>query len=500
MDAPLSARDPPADSATGRLVVKNTLYLTLSQALTVPLSILMNAMAARYLGAEAFGYVYLAHTLSTFGFLAVAWGHEGVLPAEVARDHSLAGIMLGSTLAWRAALSVVVYVALALGCRLLGYGLELQWALGLTVIGFAIASFVSACKDTIRGLERADIPAYAHVGQQLLAALLVVPVLLLGGKLRAVILAQAVAAAFVLVAIWRTLRPVGVGAVSARTSVVKMLFKGGTPFVFFNLAMVLQPNIDAVILSKLAPIDVMGWYAVSRRLLGLLMFPAAALIGALYPTLCRLYAEDIGSFRRTASGALRAVSLLVVPVALGCALFADIGAAIFGKEAFGRAGENLAVLAVFVFLVYFSMPLGTAILASGKQRAWSVVQSLCVVVSVVLDPLLVPYFQRRTGNGAVGLCIATVFSELVVIGCGVALVPRGVFDRRLVRSILLACVAGAAMAAAARLARPLTSFVAAPISLLVYAAALRVTGAVEKEQADAIRGFVGQKLARFRAR
>ena len=67
-----------ATSATRRLVAKNTLYLTVSQALAMPLAIVANAVAAHYLGAEAFGYAYLATTLCAFGFLAVGWGHEGL--------------------------------------------------------------------------------------------------------------------------------------------------------------------------------------------------------------------------------------------------------------------------------------------------------------------------------------------------------------------------------------------------------------------------------------
>jgi O-antigen/teichoic acid export membrane protein len=234
--------------------------------------------------------------------------------------------------------------------------------------------------------------------------------LLAGGTLRHAIAGQAVAATIVLVFVWRTLKPVGVGTVSVRKDVVKSLFTGGTPFVVFSVAMVLQPNIDAVILSKFAPTDVMGWYAIARRLVGLLVFPAGALIGALYPTLSRLFTEDLEAYKQTASGALRGVSLLVVPVALGCALFPDIGALIFGQEAYGRAGEDLVVLAAFLFLLYFSMPLGTAVLASGKQKQWSIIQSLCVGVSAILDPVLVPWFQRRTANGALGLCVATVIS------------------------------------------------------------------------------------------
>src|SRR3978361_1482813 len=87
--------------ATGQRVVRNTVYLTASQAVTVPLAVLVNALTARYLGAESFGSIYLAGTFASFGALAVGWGHDGVLPAMVAQDHSVAGALLGSSLVWR---------------------------------------------------------------------------------------------------------------------------------------------------------------------------------------------------------------------------------------------------------------------------------------------------------------------------------------------------------------------------------------------------------------
>jgi len=407
--------------------------------------------------------------------------------------------MLGSSLAWRAGTSIIVYAALAFGCYLLKYPAELQWALGLTSLLTTLTYFVATCKDTIRGLERTDIPAYVHVGQQLLAALFVVAALLLGGKLRATLFVQSIAGVIVLAAMWPALRPAGVGALSVRWTTIKSLFNGGTPFVVYGVAMALQPNIDAVFLSKLAPLEVMGWYAVSRRLVGTLLLPATALINALYPTLCRLHATDQNSFARTTNGALRTISLLVVPVALGCALFPELGVALFSRQSFRPAEDNLRVMALLVALVYFSMPIGTCILAAGKQRAWSIVQSLCIVTSLVLDPLLVPVFQRRTGNGGLGLCVAAVVSELIVIAFGVGLAPKGIFDRRLVRLMLLALASGAAMTLVALITKPLMPFVAVPLSLLTYVLGLWLTGAIDEDQMAAIRGTMGRGFSRLAA-
>jgi len=485
------------DQALGRLVAKNTFYLTVSQALTIPIAILVNATLARFLGPSDFGLLYLASTLCGFGFLVVNWGHDSALPALIARDRPRAGALLGSSLAWRIGSALVVYVVLAAGSLILGYGSELQWALGLTFVISGFASLIGACKDTIRGFERTDIPAYVHVGQQFLTALVIVPALFFGGRLRLSLFVQIPVSAVVLVLIWRSLRTVGIETLSARKPELKSLLQIGTPFVFLNLAMALQPNIDAVFLSKLAPSEVMGWFAVSRRLIGVLLFPASALIGALYPTLCRLHTEDREAFARVSRGAFSSVALLAVPFAVGCGLYPEIGVALFSRTSFREAEDNLRILSVFLFLVYFSMPLGTCILAAGRHRASSIVQCICVAVSAILDPILIPLFQKHSGNGGLGLCVAAVISEALVVICGVALAPRGIFDRSLLKSLALAVASGALMALVAHLLHPLVPpLLSAPAALVVYALAVWWTGAVDESQVARIKATVARRFAR----
>jgi O-antigen/teichoic acid export membrane protein len=296
----------------------------------------------------------------------------------------------------------------------------------------------------------------------------------------------------------RASKRVGIGALEVRRANFAILLALGTPFVFNDIAMALQPVVDAMFLSRLAPVETVGWYAATRRLIGLLILPATSLIGGLYPTLCRLWAESKDAYAGTVRGALNGVALLAAPAALGCALYPEIGVAIFGEKDFGPAENNLRVMAVFLFLVYLTMPLGTAVLAAGKQRAWSVIQSLCIIVSVALDPVLVPWFQVRTGNGGIGLCVAAVISESFVIIGAIALVPRGVLDRSVLRTVALALLSGAAMAAVAfALKNRITPFVAAPVAVLTYIAVALISGAITKSQRDAVLGVLRRRFARF---
>ncbi|HEX3776574.1 MAG TPA: oligosaccharide flippase family protein [Polyangiaceae bacterium] len=483
---------------TSRLVFRNTMLLTMAQVLGVPLSILLNGVTARYLGAGALGYMYLGTTFNSFAFLAVDWGQGGALPALVATERENAGTLLGTSLVWRAIMMVIVLCGLNVACHILGYGLELRWAVSLVWVGYALGSVIDACQHTILGFERTDIAAIRQVFGSLVTILVVIPILMLGGSLIQSLVGHAAVMVIVAGYTWLAVRTTPIGALSFDRSTLKRLLQRGTPFVFITLAMVLQPNIDAIFLSKLSPPEVVGWHAASRKLIGALLFPVSALIGALYPTLCRLHASDELEFRRVASGALRATALLVLPIALCCAFYPDVGISIYSTTSFKPAEDNLRVLSLFLLIVYFTMPLGVCLIASQRQRIWAVVQSLCLVVSVVLDPLLVPWFQRRTGNGGLGICVAAVVSELIVLGCGVALAPRGVFDRALARVLLLALLAGAAMAGIAVALRGLSSFVSAPIALSAYVGVLWFTGAIEPSYVAAMRRFVERKILRRR--
>jgi O-antigen/teichoic acid export membrane protein len=501
--APLSteqaaAADVPLRQAQGHSLLKNTLYLSIAQAVTIPLAVVSNALIGRYLGSEEFGYLYLASTLCSFAVLPLEWGQQGALPALVARDRPKAATYLGTSLAWRGLMGVLISGALALICLALGYDTGVRWAVALSFALAILNSFAGAFKDTIRGFERTDIPAFSHVAQQVLALLVTVPVLLLGGHLKGLLTAYLPVAFFTVLYLHRALRSMGTGALSYTRAALNQLFSLGTPFVFFWLAMALQPQVNAMFLSKLVPAEVIGWYGVSQRLIGLILFPASALIGALYPTLCRLYTEDKEQFVGTSRNSLYGVSLLAIPAAVGTGLFPELGVAIFGSEEFSGAADHLRLMSVFVFLVYFSMPLGTSILAANKQKAWALVQCVCILVGVVGNPLLIPYFQTTMKNGAIGTCITLVVAETVVVGCGIALSPRGLFDRGFFKSMALSAVAGAAMVGVALVTKPISMFLAVPASLLTYSVVAWFSGAVQPSTVAQIKGFLGRKFARFR--
>lgn len=483
------------NSAPQRLILRNTLLLVGAQVLAAPLSILINAVAARRLGPTDFGQLYLATTFSSLAFLVVEWGQPGTLTGMVARDRSRAGELLGSGLTLRLALLPLVLLTLVGACALAGYDPRFLRVLSWVLLAAAFGTVAGACQDIMRGYERTDIAGASIVATQLLGVSIVVPTLLLVGSLTSLLIAQAACAAAGALVLVRLLPVLGVPRMSASRQTSRALLSAGTSFFLFNLINALQPNIDAVFLSKLASPEAIGWQAAARKLTGLLIFPASALTAALYPTLSRLFAEDREAFRSTTAAALRAIPAIALPIALSCALFPRVGINLFGESGYGPAAANLKILAVYILLLYVTMPLTAALLAAGRQRVWTAAQFGCVILSAVVDPWLIPWFQAQTGNGGLGVCIASAGAETMMVAAGLYLLPRDVLDRSIWRSYGSIAAAALVMTAVALALSGQSPYVAAPAALIAYAGCLWLTGGLGKSQVDLLWSLVRRKPA-----
>jgi lipopolysaccharide exporter len=476
-------------------VFRNTSLLLFAQVIVTPLSILVNAVAARSLGSASFGRLYQALTFTSFVFLFVEWGQSNVLTAKVATQRAAAGELLGSGICLRLGAALAALIAVPAICALARYDRDFIVVIALAMLGSTFATVTAACQDVFRGFERTDFAAASYVGWQLLSAAVVVPTLLAGGGLQVLLIVQVVCAAFATAFVLKVLPRMRVPRLHVRWSVVKDLFRSGHPFIVFGLVLLLQPLIDAAMMSKFAAPDSMGWYAAARKLVGILIFPAAALVAALYPTLCRLKVESDEAFRRTAADALYAVSICVVPVALGCGLFPQLGVAIFGQRNFGPAADDLRILAPYVFMVYFSMVIGSCLVSSGRQNGWTLVQLGSVIVSAVLDPPLIGWFQLHFGNGGRGVCVATVISEVMMLIGAVWMLPKAIFANMPLRKLASVLLSGAVMALVSFSTTALDELARALLAVMAYFLCLQVTGGVDLTQLQEFLGKVRRRTA-----
>ncbi len=465
-------------------VARNAAHLVLGQAGTTLLAVLLSAALGRSLGAAEFGTFFVLTSMTAFAFVVVEWGQGQYVVREVARRPSAASALLAGAVTNRGVGAVAAAAVTALSAALLGYDRRTCGLAALMLATLTPFFLAQAYGATFRGRERMDCDALVSVANKLLTFTFTVVALVLGGGLLGVILAQALAGLGALALAVVLGRRLGLAVARPSVAIARELVLGGTPIVAMSLAIAAQGYIDAVVLSKLAPPHVVGWYGAAKSILGTLVAPAALLGTAAFPAMSRAASDPVRLGAELRSS-MRPLLLLAAIGGVGTYLFADLGVAIvYGADRFGPASTVLKAFAPGLFLLFVDVLLGSAIVAAGRATALAVAKVLNLLAIVGLELLLVPVFQARNGNGAIGVVVAFAASEILMFGAAVLVIPRAALSRALFadlgRALLLA--AGTLVAAVSVPAGSESVAVgAAAITFVALAGALRLVRRADVE-------------------
>ena len=399
------------------------MYMVLGQVTTTALGIVFSAALARILGAADFGIYFLITSLTVFAYVLVDWGQQVYVIREVAHQPERSSILLGTALAMRVAGAALVAVPSGFAAWAFGYN-AITCFYYVVFLAVNLPFFLAQSYGMVfRACYRMGLDAWVWIINKMALLVLALIVLYLGSGLPGVFLAHALAGVLALVFAHLFYRRLTVNPLRYSPKVARELLVGGSVIMTAILATNIQPYIDAVILSKLAPSDVIGWYGAAKNILGTLVAPALILGTASFPRLVR--AAQGAQFKAEVQTAMRPILWLGALATSGTILFADDAIAIvYGKQQFGPAAIIMKVFATGCIMIFSNILLGGAFVAIGRARSFSVLKVASVVFCSALELVLIPLFQQRSGNGGIGAVAAFVASEFVVLGGGIALLWR----------------------------------------------------------------------------
>jgi O-antigen/teichoic acid export membrane protein len=248
------------------------------------------------------------------------------------------------------------------------------------------------------------------------------------------------------------------------------------------------------------PADAIGWYGAARNIMGSLMAPAGIIGAAAFPRLSRA-AKDHAEFGAEVRAVLRPILWLGALAAVGTFLFADAAISlVYGNRGgFAPAGMIMKVFAPGFFLLFIDILLGNALTALGRATAFSVGKIVSVVVSTVLDIILVPMLQRRTGNGGIGVVTAFLLSEVCVFGGAVVFMPKGSLGKGAILDFVRALAAAGLTVLALRALPALPLFLGIPLCVLVFGGASVIFGLIRKNDIAMVKELANRRKAKTKA-
>ncbi|MEK9726093.1 MAG: flippase, partial [Rhodospirillaceae bacterium] len=391
---------------SGRRIFRNFAALSLAQGVGAVCGFVTVVVLARALGPEAYGVLGLGVAVISYFGLAANFGmdHHGV--REISRDESQTAAIVGTVVAGRALMAVLLFCAIY-GVTVFG-GLPPALATVLLIQAAGMAFIAINLEFAYQGLQRMTAMAWRQVAAALLVA--GATVILIGepGDLfaaAAIPVAASAATALVMFGHYMTL---GYGLrVRRRLAAHWGFVRRAAPVALMGALNTIYINLDIVILGFLRPEREVGLYVAATRVLFMLLIAMNILHSTFLPALSKAGADEAEKIRIARTYA-RIIGFLGSGIAVGGAVLALPAIRVLFGDAFAAAHVSLVVLMLNAGFVHFAQAYGTPLLAWQSDRAYLKVVAIGAVLNLVLNFALIPPY------GIEGAAAATLITQAVL--------------------------------------------------------------------------------------
>ncbi len=415
-----------SNSEIGESIAQNVSVMFGAQVVTWGSSFLLLYFLPRYLGPEDFGRLYLALSIKMMLGLLIDFGGNYLIPKEVARSEKKGAQILSSYIMLRIVLWVLSIGLILLFANLLGYSQHVNLLILILVIAKLWEGGTGALSAYFQGIEQMEYPSIGKIVEKMFVAIVAVGALLLGADSIGVAIVMTVGALLNLIVIYWFSRKV-VRIDYKFDPKIFSLMQSGMPFFLFSLFSVIYYRIDAMMLASLTTEEVTGWYGGAFRFFDIVMVLPLLYKTAIFPVFSKLWNNKEGVLETTIGQSVRLMVILGIPTAAVIFLFAEPIIHFFmGIQEYGPSVIVLQIFAVSIPFIYIDIILGSALMgAANRQRAWAIVGLAAIFVNISINYLLIPYTQSAFANGGIGASVATLATEVFVMGAALLLLPKG---------------------------------------------------------------------------
>ena len=410
-------------------LARNAISIFLGQIGTWLIAAATFALLPRYLGANDVGVFYIGGTFAGLAGTVAGLGITTLLIREIARDREKGAALVGTAIWLTVGLGVIAGAVATAAGFFLGYTQLTMFAIVISCVGIPFALVASIANAVLQGVEVMRWAAVLDVATKFAGMLLVVMVvvfdlgvagLLIGG------LCMTVGTNLLQVSFARRFLPYSLRSFSLPLSL--KLAKRSMPFLMTSIFFTLYTSTDVVLLSRLAGESAVGIYSTPMRLLGTMLFVPVTITTVVFPRLAASHLTDGGGGFGLSRTTLKISVFASIALSLGAVSLSD--AALVGVlgTSFSGSGPVFVVLAMSLVPISISIVASRMIFAADRQAVVSVLGAAAFVAKVALGFLLIPLFDARWGNPALGAATGLVLIELGLTAGMLRALPPGLFD------------------------------------------------------------------------
>lgn len=204
-----------------------------------------------------------------------------------------------------------------------------------------------------------------------------------------------------------------------RAAMLRDYWTFALPIFVTTTAGIIATHIDGAALGLFLGKAEAGIWGAVRRIPLVLLGIGTAVAVILFPSISAMAARgDRDAIKNAMDGALRYLSMLLLPIVAFILLFAEPVIRISMRDEFVEGATTLRILSVYVLISTFAFAHGTLLLGLGQPRAAARLGILNAALVVFLDLVLIPYDIRTlgirlAGLGLEGAALGTLIAAIV---------------------------------------------------------------------------------------
>lgn len=477
-----------------RKVAGNTLIQIFGRVITTATALVVVAALTRYLGVSAFGdYTTIFAYVSFYGVLA-DFGFFWIMLREISKDGADEDAIVSNVLTLRTFLGIAVFaLGYLIALAIPQYSEEVKAGIGIIAFAWLWTALNSTFVGVFQRHLRMDQAVMTDVLGRVVTLIGVLWVIGVGGTLTQILLIYALGNFVNFVASLLLGRKFVNVRFAFDFALWKRIALEAWPMGVVLILHSIYFKIDTVMLSLMKGSVDVGIYGAPYKILEVLLTVPVMFLGNVFPTLTRYLESKDRRLPRIFQQSFDVLAMIALPLVVGTIILAEpILGFVAGEEYIttstvqflGTAATGataLQILIVAVGVAFFSNFFNYLLIAMGKQRSLVAPNAGFVAANVVGNFFIIPYLSY------IGASITTVVTEVLVTLTLGWLVWRSIHLIPSLRHFVRIGLAALAMGVATYLLRDSALIVSVGASVVVYAAALYLFGAISPSLIDAVR-------------
>ena len=395
---------------TAKRIVKNTSVLFIATIIGYILGFFVFAYTSRYLGAEGFGVISIALSLTAIFGIIIDLGLNTLTVREVARNKDLAGKYISNTLLMKIILAVLTFGLIILSTKIIGYSEQVSYVIYIITFSTIFVALTGIFNAIFQSYEKLE---YQSIGTVLNAVLMFIGVLIviyLNLNIFAIAFVYFISSLVVLVYdilvySWKFALP----KIDIDWSFWSPTIKDSLPFAITGIFTMIYYWIDSVILSVMVGNEVVGWYNAAYRIIAIFASLYSVYMVSIFPVLSGFYETSRDSIKIAYERSFKYMLILNIPIAIFITFLADKIIFIICGPGYVPSVIALQILiwsVIFMFINTLSLNLLGSV---NMQVVVTKIAAFGAVFNIVLNIILIHEFSY------IGSAVATVLTELAML-------------------------------------------------------------------------------------